>query len=38
MPVPDFQAVMLPLLQLLSDGAEWQMRDVVDGLARVPVK
>ena len=34
MPVPDFQAVMLPLLQLLSDGAEWQMRDVVDGLAR----
>ncbi|MCX7403719.1 MAG: restriction endonuclease, partial [Planctomycetia bacterium] len=33
MPVPDFQAVMLPFLQLLSDGQEWKMRDVVESLA-----
>ncbi len=33
MPVPDFQAVMLPLLRLLSDGQEWKMRDVVESLA-----
>ena len=34
MPVPDFQAVMLPFLQLLSDGKERRMRDVVETLAR----
>jgi restriction system protein len=33
MPVPDFQAVMLPFLELLSDGQEWKMRDVVESLA-----
>jgi len=33
MPIPDFQSVMLPLLQLLSDGKEWRMRDVTETLA-----
>lgn len=33
MPVPDFQAVMLPFMKLLADGQEWKMRDVVEALA-----
>lgn len=33
MPIPDFQSVMLPLLQVLSDGKEWRMRDVTETLA-----
>lgn len=33
MPIPDFQSVMRPLLEVLSDGKEWRMRDVTDALA-----
>jgi restriction system protein len=33
MPIPDFQSVMLPLLQVLSDGKEWKMRDATDAIA-----
>jgi restriction system protein len=33
MPIPDFQTLMRPLLEVLSDGKEWRMRDVVDTLA-----
>jgi restriction system protein len=33
MPIPDFQSVMLPLLQVLSDGKEWRMRDATDAIA-----
>lgn len=33
MPIPDFQSIMLPLLEVLSDGSEWRMRDVTEGLA-----
>lgn len=33
MPIPDFQSVMLPLLEVLSDGKEWRMRDVTETLA-----
>jgi restriction system protein len=33
MPVPDYQAFMLPLLQAVADGAEHNVRDVRDRLA-----
>lgn len=33
MPIPDFQTLMLPLLETLADGKEWRMRDVTDALA-----
>jgi restriction system protein len=33
MPIPDFQSVMRPLLEVLSDCKEWRMRDVTDALA-----
>lgn len=33
MAIPDFQSVMLPLLEVLNDGKEWRMRDVTEGLA-----
>jgi restriction system protein len=33
MPIPDFQSIMLPLLQVLTDGKEWRMRDVTETLA-----
>jgi len=33
MPIPDFQSIMLPLLQVLTDGREWRMRDVTETLA-----
>ena len=33
MPIPDFQSTMLPLLEVLSDGTEWRMRDVTEALA-----
>ena len=33
MPTPDFQSIMLPLLQVLTDGKEWRMRDVTEALA-----
>jgi len=33
MPIPDFQSTMRPLLEVLSDGKEWRMRDVTEALA-----
>jgi len=33
MPIPDFQSVMLPLLETLADSKEWRMRDVTEALA-----
>lgn len=33
MPIPDYQSVMLPLLQLAEDGAEHRTRDAVEMLA-----
>src|SRR5688572_26114248 len=33
MAIPDFQSVMLPLLQFVSDGKERRMREVISGLA-----
>jgi restriction system protein len=33
MPIPDFQTLMLPLLETLCDGKEWLMRDVTAQLA-----
>lgn len=33
MPIPDFQSVMRPLLELVSDGAEHSMREALDQLA-----
>lgn len=34
MPIPDFQLVMRPLLELLSDSADHGMQDTVDAMAR----
>ncbi len=34
MPIPDYQTVMLPLLNLLSDGAEHSMKDIVAALGK----
>lgn len=33
MPIPDYQTVMLPLLQLAADGAEHPFREAVEKLA-----
>src|SRR3954452_17422029 len=33
MPIPDFQAVMLPLVESLADGKERTMRDLTDLLS-----
>ena len=33
MPVPDFQSIMLPFLQVLEDGVERSMRETVELLA-----
>lgn len=33
MSIPSFDAIMLPLLQLLADGKEWKVRDAVEELA-----
>jgi len=33
MTVPTFQSIMLPLLEVLSDGKEWRIRDVTEALA-----
>ncbi len=33
MPIPDFQTIMLPLLQLSADGKEWKIADATDRLA-----
>lgn len=35
MPVPDFQTIMLPLLQQFSDGKEHSIHEVLDNLAQV---
>ncbi len=35
MAVPDFQSIMLPLLQFYNDGEEHSNQDVVDGLAKI---
>lgn len=34
MAIPDFQSIMLPLLELASDGKEHSIRDAVEALAR----
>ena len=34
MPIPDYQTVMLPLLQLLSDRKEYVFKDVVFSLGK----
>jgi restriction system protein len=33
--IPDFQSIMLPLLKLLSDKREYQIRDIVEDLSNV---
>ena len=33
MPIPDFQTLMLPLLQLAADGQEYSIRDARETLA-----
>lgn len=33
MPLPDYQSMMLPLMQIAADGKEHQLRDVIDRLA-----
>ena len=33
MPIPDFQTIMLPLLEFLKDGTEHAMRDATETLA-----
>jgi restriction system protein len=34
MPIPDYQSIMLPLLQLAGDGQEHRSRDGVTALAQ----
>ena len=34
MPIPDFQTIMLPLLQMAADGKEHKLHDAVDQLAK----
>lgn len=34
MSIPDFQTMMLPILQAISDGNEWQMKDVTKAIER----
>ncbi len=34
MPIPDFQTVMLPLPETLSDGRVWTMREITGHLAK----
>ena len=31
--IPDYQSIMLPLLEFISDGKEYKMRNVTDELA-----
>lgn len=33
MPIPDYQSIMLPLLENISDGSEYKLTDLVDRLA-----
>ncbi len=35
MSIPDFQSIMLPLMQLASDGKEHSFRDSVEYLAKL---
>ena len=32
--IPDYQTLMLPLLQLIADGKEYTLNEAVDSLAR----
>ena len=32
--IPDYQSLMLPVLQYVSNGQEYRMLDVIDGLAK----
>ncbi|MDD8021233.1 MAG: restriction endonuclease [Acidobacteriota bacterium] len=34
MPIPDYQTIMLPLLESLNDGQEHQMREIIEKLAQ----
>ena len=34
MPIPDFQNLMLPLLQLAADGEEHRLSDAIEALAQ----
>ncbi|MHA1917156.1 MAG: winged helix-turn-helix domain-containing protein, partial [Candidatus Ranarchaeia archaeon] len=34
MPIPDFQSIMLPLLELLRDRQEYSYREVIEKLAK----
>jgi restriction system protein len=34
MPIPDLQNLMLPMLQLVADGAEHRLSDVLEALAQ----
>lgn len=33
MAIPDFQTIMLPLLELVSDGKEYRFRDVIESIS-----
>lgn len=35
MNIPDYQTLMLPVLQFISDGKEYRFRDIVDGVAEM---
>ncbi len=34
MPIPDYQAIMLPLLRLTSDGKEWRLREAKEQIIK----
>lgn len=34
MPIPDYQAIMLPLLQFAGDGKEHSLREALEALAK----
>lgn len=34
MAIPDYQSIMLPLLELVSDKREWVFRNVVEELSK----
>jgi len=31
--IPDYQTIMLPVLELVADGKEYQLNDLVDALS-----
>lgn len=33
MAIPDYQSLMLPLLDAVADGGEYKMREIISGLA-----